>query len=131
MVRNELQPQPLYYMVHYNKILDLTWVIAAPHMVIKYGFCYITTFYSRYNMYWIANTEIGLDPNNSVIKRLWCIANLQASSSLNCLILSWLWVGAWLRIYHTSLYLLGAWSCCFSQDNMFLPYLMIDSVQSD
>ena len=27
----------------------------------------------RYNMDWIANTGIGLDPNNSVIKRLWCI----------------------------------------------------------
>ena len=30
-------------------------------------------FYSPYNTDWIANTEIGLDPNNSVIKRLWCI----------------------------------------------------------
>ena len=36
-------------------------------------FCYnVFTFYSRYNMDWIANTEIGLDPNNSVIKRLRC-----------------------------------------------------------
>ena len=26
-------------------------------------------------MVWIANTEIGLDPNNSVIKRLWCSIN--------------------------------------------------------
>ena len=33
---------------------------------------YVYTFYSRYNTDWIANTEIGLDPNNSVIKRLWC-----------------------------------------------------------
>ena len=31
------------------------------------------TFYSRYNTVWIANTEIGLDSNNSVIKRLWCM----------------------------------------------------------
>ena len=37
------------------------------------------TFYSRYNMEWIAtcNTEIGLDPNNNVIKRLWCSINVQ------------------------------------------------------
>ena len=34
---------------------------------------YIYTFYSCYTMDWIANTEIGLNPNNSVIKRLWCI----------------------------------------------------------
>ena len=26
----------------------------------------------RYNMDWIVNTEIVLDPNKSVIKRLWC-----------------------------------------------------------
>ena len=38
-----------------------------------YGnFLYNYTFYSRYNTVWIANTEIGLDPNNSVIKRFWC-----------------------------------------------------------
>ena len=29
-------------------------------------------FYSHYNTVWIANTEIVLDPNNSVIKRLRC-----------------------------------------------------------
>ena len=34
---------------------------------------YVCTFYSHYDTDWIANTEIGLDPNNSVIKRLWCI----------------------------------------------------------
>ena len=33
-------------------------------------------FYSHYNMDWIANTEIGLDSNNSVIKRLRCAGNL-------------------------------------------------------
>ena len=38
-------------------------------------FLYNYTFYSHYNTVWIANTEIGLDPNNSVIKRLWCILN--------------------------------------------------------
>ena len=31
------------------------------------------TFYSRYNMDQVANMEIGLDLNNSVIKRLSCI----------------------------------------------------------
>ena len=36
-------------------------------------FLFDYTFYSHYNTDWIANTEIGLDPNNSVIKRLWCI----------------------------------------------------------
>ena len=33
---------------------------------------YVYTFYSHNNMVWIANTEIGLDPSNSVIKRLRC-----------------------------------------------------------
>ena len=31
------------------------------------------SFYSEYSIIWIANTEIGFDPNKSVIKRLWCI----------------------------------------------------------
>ena len=34
---------------------------------------YSYTIFSHYNIDWIANTEIGLDPNNSVIKRLWCM----------------------------------------------------------
>ena len=38
---------------------------------------YIYIFYSRYNMEWIGNTEIVLEPNNSVIKRLRCMRNLQ------------------------------------------------------
>ena len=29
----------------------------------------------QYNTDWIANTEIGLDPSNSVIKRLRCISS--------------------------------------------------------
>ena len=33
---------------------------------------YNYTFYSRHNTEWIANTEIVLDPNNSIVKRLWC-----------------------------------------------------------
>ena len=36
---------------------------------------YVYTFFSRYKMEWIANTKIGLDPNNSVIKRLRCTNN--------------------------------------------------------
>ena len=32
--------------------------------------------YSRYNTDWIANTDIVLDPNNSVIKRLRCTCML-------------------------------------------------------
>ena len=43
-------------------------------MAIKDSFSYITyAFYSRYNTVWITNTEIGLDPKNSVKKRLWCM----------------------------------------------------------
>ena len=33
---------------------------------------YTFTFHVLYNMDWIANTDFGLDPNNRVIKRLWC-----------------------------------------------------------
>ena len=61
-------PQPLYNTVHYNTVLDITWVIAGLQMVIKDN----CTIYSCYNTEWIANTEIGLDPNklnNSVLKR--------------------------------------------------------------
>ena len=66
-------PQPLYYTVRYNTVLDITRVNAGPQMVIKkLILLYNYTFYSRYNTDWIANTEIGLDPNKSVIKRLWC-----------------------------------------------------------
>ena len=41
-------------------------------MVTRLILLYNYTFHSRYNTDWIANREIGLDPNNSVIKRLWC-----------------------------------------------------------
>ena len=34
---------------------------------------YVYTFYILYNTDWLPNTEIGLGPNNSVIKRLRCI----------------------------------------------------------
>ena len=50
-------------------------------MVILDLFSYIIIhlFYSGYNTVWIANTEICLDPNNSVIKRLRCIFNISVT----------------------------------------------------
>ena len=43
-------------------------------MAIQDSFSYIIyAFYSHYSTVWIANMEIGLDPNTSVVKRLWCI----------------------------------------------------------
>ena len=46
-------------------------------MAIIDSFFYITyVFYSQYNTDWTANTEISLDPNNNVIKRLWCTGKL-------------------------------------------------------
>ena len=61
-------------MVRYNMVLDITRIRVGPKMAIFDSFSYITyTFYSQYNKDWIANTEIGLDPKNSVIKRLWCM----------------------------------------------------------
>ena len=67
-------PEPLYITVRYNTVLDITRIGTGPQMAIKDSFSYITyAFYSRYNTVWIANTEIGLDPKSSVIKRLWCI----------------------------------------------------------
>ena len=69
-----ITPEPLYNTVHYNTVLDITRIRDGPQMAIQGSFFYIIyAFYSRYNTVWIANTEIGLDPNNSVIKRLWCI----------------------------------------------------------
>ena len=61
-------------MVHYNTVLDITGIRVGPQMAIQDSFSYVIyAFYSPYNTVWIANTEIGLDPNNSVIKRLCCI----------------------------------------------------------
>ena len=39
-------------------------------------FCITCAFYSQYNTVWIANTEIGLNSNSSIIKRLWCMSKL-------------------------------------------------------
>ena len=58
-------------MVHNNMVLDITLITAGPQMAILD----VYTFYSRYNTDWIAYTEISLDPNNSVIKRLRCTCN--------------------------------------------------------
>ena len=38
--------------------------------------------YSLYNTDWIANTEIVLDPNNSVIKRLRCTILITVTDSM-------------------------------------------------
>ena len=63
-------------MICYKTVLDIALIIVGPQMVI-FGIC-LYTFYSRYNTDWIADTEIGLDPNNSVIKRLWCMWYLKS-----------------------------------------------------
>ena len=48
--------------------------IAFFHLGLIFPFNY--TFYFRNNTGWIANKEIDLDPNNSVINWLWCICKL-------------------------------------------------------
>ena len=65
-VREINTPGPLYNMVRNNTVLDITLITVGPQLF----WLYVYTFYSHYNMDWIANTEIGLDPRNSVIKRL-------------------------------------------------------------
>ena len=66
-------PEPLYNTVRYNTVLDITRIGTGPQMAIKDSCSCITyAFYSQYNTVWIANMEIFLDPENSVIKRLWC-----------------------------------------------------------
>ena len=57
----------------YNAVLDITlnhcW---TPVGHLKLFLLYVYAFYSPYIMDWIANADIGLDHNNSVIKRLRC-----------------------------------------------------------
>ena len=56
--------------------IDCFWCLIGdmtPNDHLGLIFLFNYTFYSHYNKDWIANTEIGLDPNNSVIKRLWCM----------------------------------------------------------
>ena len=60
---------PLYDIVCYSVVLDITLNIVGPQLVILDYFCYNVS-YSSYNMNWISSTEIGLDPNASIIKRL-------------------------------------------------------------
>ena len=63
-------PGPLYNIVHYNMILDITLITVGPQMVILDLSIHFTVIN---NTDWIANTEIGLDTNNSNIMRLRCI----------------------------------------------------------
>ena len=77
-------PEALYNTVRYNTVLDITRIRVGPQMAIKDTFSYIIyAFYSRYNTDWIANTEIGLDPNNSVIKRSWCTCHSKFDCTKN------------------------------------------------
>ena len=46
--------------------MDQCW-IPNDHLGLIFIFNY--TFYTRYNTDWIANTEIGLDPNNADLMR--------------------------------------------------------------
>ena len=63
-------PGPLYNTVRYNTVLVITLITVVPHWTIL---LYVYIFHSHYNTEWIAKTEIGLDPSNSVIKRLRCM----------------------------------------------------------
>ena len=68
-------PEPLYNTVRYNTVLDITRIrVGSQIAILDTFFCITYAFYSQYNTVWIANTEIGLDSNSSVIKRLWCIS---------------------------------------------------------
>ena len=51
----------------------ITLIIAGPQNSFLTFLLHSYILYIHYNLYWIANKEIGFDPNNSVIKRLWCI----------------------------------------------------------
>ena len=76
-------PEPLYNTVHYNTVLDITRIKVGSQMaILDTFFCMTCAFYSQYNMVWIANTEIGLNSNSSVIKRLWCISSVLWSEIL-------------------------------------------------
>ena len=69
-------PEPLYNRVYYNTVLDIIWIRVGMQMTIyrvKLIFLYHYAFYTLCNTVFIANKEINLDPNNSVIKRFWSI----------------------------------------------------------
>ena len=60
-------PQTLYNMVHYNMVLDTTWISVGPQLVIKGLYSCLDIHVATCNM------EVGLEENNilySVIKRL-------------------------------------------------------------
>ena len=63
--RNHSTPQPLYKKVRYNTVLDITRISVGPQLVILDLFSNITLHFTLVITVWIANTEIGLDPNNS------------------------------------------------------------------
>ena len=65
-------PGPLYNMVHYNTVWDITVITDGPKLNC---FAICPHILLSNNTDWIANTEIGLYPSNSVIKRLMCIIN--------------------------------------------------------
>ena len=66
VARRNITPRLFCNMVRYSTVLDITQTMNGLILL------YIYIFYSRYNTNWIANTEIVLDPNNNVIKRLRC-----------------------------------------------------------
>ena len=76
--------QPLYNMTHYNTVLDITQFKDGSQKCIiilkndhKWSFFNIIyTFLFGYNMVVLTNTVYVMDPNNSVIKRFWCIRSL-------------------------------------------------------
>ena len=69
--KRTINPGPLFNTGRYNTVLDITLIIVGPQLD-YFGYMSIC-FFSCYNTDWIANTEIGLDASNSVIKRLRCI----------------------------------------------------------
>ena len=70
-----ITPGPLYNTV---RLIQHGFGYNTDHSWTPYGIIllYIYIFYSCYNTDWIANMEIVLDPNNSVIKRLRCMCML-------------------------------------------------------
>ena len=59
-------------MVHYSTDLDITLISAAPKCQFLTNFAVYLYIYTLYDTDLVHNTEIGLGPNSSVIKRLWC-----------------------------------------------------------
>ena len=76
--------EPLYKMIHYKMVSDIRWFKCGPQkccILTKMYRLYrkmIIFLYDPYIFVWIqhgclANMVFALNPNNSVIKRLWCI----------------------------------------------------------